>query len=194
MEFKKKTIIWESNNEPPKNYIWIKKDGAYEWSNTTRRWEECNLFDNSENEQSKETIELKTLTATENKTYTANEGEAYNEVVVNVPTTMTIDDMLAPIFIDWDETQIPFDDIPEIDSTAQNYTGPGVYKMSWSTYTQLKPQVTLLQIPSEDTPEFIRRVEQYKNDEWAISYQIMAYVPGDWWGYILLVGNLVTAV
>lgn len=41
MEFKKKTIIWEDNNEPPKDYIWVKSDGkAYEFSYTTREWKE----------------------------------------------------------------------------------------------------------------------------------------------------------
>lgn len=40
MEFKKKTIIWEDNNEPPKNYMWVKSDGnAYEFNHTTRQWE-----------------------------------------------------------------------------------------------------------------------------------------------------------
>lgn len=39
MEFKKKTIIWEDNNEPPKDYIWAKKDGKfYEYSYATRSW------------------------------------------------------------------------------------------------------------------------------------------------------------
>ena len=41
MEFKKKTIIWEDNNEPPKDYIWAKKDGKfYEYSYATRSWVE----------------------------------------------------------------------------------------------------------------------------------------------------------
>ena len=41
MEFKKKTIIWEDNNEPPKDYIWAKKDGRfYEYSYATRSWVE----------------------------------------------------------------------------------------------------------------------------------------------------------
>ena len=41
MEFKKKTIIWEDNSEPPKDYIWVKSDGkAYEFSYTTREWKE----------------------------------------------------------------------------------------------------------------------------------------------------------
>lgn len=41
MEFKKKTIIWEDNNEPPKDYIWIKSDGkAYEFDYKDRKWVE----------------------------------------------------------------------------------------------------------------------------------------------------------
>lgn len=33
MEFKKKTIIWEDNTEPPKNYFWVKPDGkVYEFT------------------------------------------------------------------------------------------------------------------------------------------------------------------
>ena len=40
MEFKKKTIIWEDNNEPPKNYVWVRSDeNAYEFNNTTKQWE-----------------------------------------------------------------------------------------------------------------------------------------------------------
>lgn len=39
MEFKKKTIIWEDNNEPPKNYIWAKPDGKYyKWSVLENAW------------------------------------------------------------------------------------------------------------------------------------------------------------
>ena len=41
MEFKKKTIIWEDNNEPPKDYIWVRSNGkAYEFSYTAREWKE----------------------------------------------------------------------------------------------------------------------------------------------------------
>lgn len=41
MEFKKKTIIWEDNSEPPKDYIWAKKDGKfYEYNYATRSWVE----------------------------------------------------------------------------------------------------------------------------------------------------------
>lgn len=41
MEFKKKTIIWEDNNEPPKDYIWVKMDNkAYEYSYSDKCWKE----------------------------------------------------------------------------------------------------------------------------------------------------------
>lgn len=35
----KKTIIWETNSEPPRNYIWVKHDGVpYEYDNDIREW------------------------------------------------------------------------------------------------------------------------------------------------------------
>ena len=41
MEFKRKTIIWEDNNEPPKDYIWVKSDNkAYEYSYSENKWVE----------------------------------------------------------------------------------------------------------------------------------------------------------
>ena len=53
MEFKKKTIIWEDNNEPPKDYIWVKKDGKfYEYSYTTRSWTESKSISGSNSEGS----------------------------------------------------------------------------------------------------------------------------------------------
>lgn len=40
MEFRKKQIIYEENNQPPKNYIWVKEDGkAYEFNYNNRQWE-----------------------------------------------------------------------------------------------------------------------------------------------------------
>ena len=39
MELKKRTIIWEENTEPPKNYYWIKPDNqVYEYSLEKRQW------------------------------------------------------------------------------------------------------------------------------------------------------------
>ena len=41
MELKKKTIIWEENTEPPKNYFWVKPDGkVYEWTLEKEDWAE----------------------------------------------------------------------------------------------------------------------------------------------------------
>lgn len=35
----KKTVIWETNSEPPRNYIWIQSDGiAYEYDWDIREW------------------------------------------------------------------------------------------------------------------------------------------------------------
>jgi len=35
----KKTIIWETNSEPPRNYIWVKSDGIpYEYDWDLREW------------------------------------------------------------------------------------------------------------------------------------------------------------
>ena len=39
MEFKKRTIIWEENTEPPKNYYWIKPDNQiYEYNPNQLEW------------------------------------------------------------------------------------------------------------------------------------------------------------
>lgn len=52
MELKKKTIIWEDNNEPPKDYIWIKSDGkAYEYSYSQRKWIESKSISGSGNSE-----------------------------------------------------------------------------------------------------------------------------------------------
>ena len=35
----KRTVIWETNSEPPRNYIWIRPNGiAYEYDWTLREW------------------------------------------------------------------------------------------------------------------------------------------------------------
>lgn len=44
MEFKKKTIIWEDNNEPPKSYIWAKPDGRFYEYSATKGWTESKLI------------------------------------------------------------------------------------------------------------------------------------------------------
>ena len=50
MEYKTKTIVWEDNNEPPKDYIWVKSDGkAYEYSYSQRKWIESKSISTSGN-------------------------------------------------------------------------------------------------------------------------------------------------
>lgn len=79
----KKTIIWETNTEPPKNYIWIKDDNkAYEFINGA--WIESPTIIPVVSGKSYVTLEEGTFT--ENKTYNAKNGKAYSKVVVNVPT------------------------------------------------------------------------------------------------------------
>ena len=46
MEFKKRTIIWEDNSEPPKDYIWVKSDNkAYEFDYKDRKWKESRTIE-----------------------------------------------------------------------------------------------------------------------------------------------------
>lgn len=85
MEFKKKTIIWEDNSEPPKDYIWIKPDGkAYEFDYTDRIWKESKSISAGTGSGSGSNVELLTLNVTENGEYTPDEGKAYNKVNVDV--------------------------------------------------------------------------------------------------------------
>lgn len=52
MEFKKKTIIWEDNNEPPKDFIWVKSDeNAYEFNYITRKWEKIMSSNGNDSEE-----------------------------------------------------------------------------------------------------------------------------------------------
>lgn len=52
MEYKTKTIVWEDNSEPPKDYIWIKSDGkAYEYSYSQRKWVESKYMSDSGNSE-----------------------------------------------------------------------------------------------------------------------------------------------
>lgn len=63
MEFKKKTIIWEVNNEPPKNYIWAKSDGKfYEYNYDKKDWEESKTIQTASSEESEEPVEPVTPT------------------------------------------------------------------------------------------------------------------------------------
>ena len=52
MEFKKRTIIWEENTEPPKNYIWVRPDGKiYEYNYIAQDWIESESVKVAEKEE-----------------------------------------------------------------------------------------------------------------------------------------------
>jgi len=50
MEYKKKTIIWEDNNEPPKNYIWIKNGTIWQFDKYLHKWVEYKKKDEDDEE------------------------------------------------------------------------------------------------------------------------------------------------
>lgn len=57
MEFKKKTIIWEDNNQPPKDKIWAKNDGKfYEFDINTKCWIPSPLFESKGSTPSEGTL------------------------------------------------------------------------------------------------------------------------------------------
>ena len=63
MDFKKKTIIWEDNNEPPKNYIWVQSDGkSYECDYTTKGWIESETIKIADQEVTPDTPDEPTPT------------------------------------------------------------------------------------------------------------------------------------
>lgn len=47
MEYNRKTIMWDDNSEPPKNYIWAKNNKFYEYDYVTRSWVESKLISGS---------------------------------------------------------------------------------------------------------------------------------------------------
>ena len=104
----KKTIIWETNSEPPKSYIWVKPDGkAYEWidgswiiSPTVVMVDQVNpkkvIWNGTYTAEDGEAFNPVTVeipmdkeTFVKNGTYTPTEGHVYNEVTVNVPLDTT---------------------------------------------------------------------------------------------------------
>ena len=117
MEYKKRTIIWEDNSEPPKNYIWVKADNKpYEFNYYTHKWEESNSVE-IDPEYSAKIVDKpfkKTIVYEENNTpsrdsiwvkkdgvaYEFNKGEwkvndsvhtsLEREVLTNVPLTFEI--------------------------------------------------------------------------------------------------------
>lgn len=120
MELKRKTLIWETNNEPPKNYIWIKDDGkAYEFNGATKKWEESKelkaLCGDCENNE--EVGELNMKEIIKNALISLGAGEQvpdliYPDSFLFPPRTVckTAEDLVIGIF---NKTAIPiYKDIP----------------------------------------------------------------------------------
>ena len=108
MEFKKKTIIWEDNNEPPKDYIWAKKDGKfYEYNYVTRSWVESKS--GGKNEEN--------LSELQNR---AIKGMLLNRGDVEVPENLVYPDLLlyAPLVEDPENSRITLGERIKIDSVG----------------------------------------------------------------------------
>ncbi len=129
MEFKKKTIIWEDNSEPPKDYIWIKSDNkAYEFDYTDRQWKEVNIFPSGD---SSSCPELEDVTITENGTTVAEDGKGFSSVTVNVPAGSSeswldgfnYDGAEVPIAYAWDQESyhVPTTIVDKNDVTDLNW-------------------------------------------------------------------------
>ena len=58
MKHQKKTIIWEENTEPPKNYYWVKEDNiVYEFRPKEGKWVESEELTYTPKEEGKESEE-----------------------------------------------------------------------------------------------------------------------------------------
>lgn len=127
MDFKKKTIIWEDNNEPPKNYIWVKSDGnAYEFNHTTRQWEKIMSSNGSGSGSDSGT------------------GEIDYEAIYQFQIKKLKDRLPAPLFSD---AIIPehYSDVTNCTGTEYSDGTPGVFKAS-SVYYENARIVTLQNI------------------------------------------------
>lgn len=124
MEFKKKTIIWEDNNEPPKDYIWAKKDGKfYEYSYATRSW-----------------IESKSIKAEASGDSDSETGEIDYEAIYQFQIKKLKDRIPAPILSD---TIIPehYSDVTDCVGTEYSEGTYGVFKASQDYYENARPVV-----------------------------------------------------
>lgn len=76
-DFKKKTIIW-STHEPPRNYLWVKDNNIYEYTN---EWKETNIVD-------KEFVPVEKLMLNKSK-LTLKKGKSGNLVATVFPENTT---------------------------------------------------------------------------------------------------------
>ena len=137
MEFKKKTIIWEENTEPPKNYFWVKPDGkVYEYTLEAEDWVESEEIQLKEGEYSTEEPSSETtgaIEAYEQKQETA--GKPINPTATitvdytaeeSVPETVVLPETTHPMTLKGDYSQnenTTFESTGEIEKVNINNTG-----------------------------------------------------------------------
>lgn len=124
---KKRTIIWESNSIPPKNYIWVKPDNkAYEYSYLKEDWVESKTIQilesgepsYSEADASSETTDA--IRAYEDKQNAA--GKPVNPTATittnfdEVPETVTLPETTHPMTLKGDFSQ---NDVTTIESNGE---------------------------------------------------------------------------
>ena len=149
MEFKKKTIIWEENNEPPKNYIWVKDDGkAYEYDHTTRQWVESEtiyvLLAQVDN-----ISDLITILASEEHTFSSDQDYSAGETVLKEGKLyMFTEDHAAG---EWNEEEVEETSILDILDVSSN-------KMINITWAKLKD----LRDNSKLVPGALYRITDYE--------------------------------
>ena len=103
MEYKKKTLIWEDNNEPPKDYIWIKSDGkAYEFNYQTRTWVESKTVKSAAGSEGGSiegaiTYNEQELTESQKTQVRKNLDLYYEETSIGEKTTPLVKDGQAPV-------------------------------------------------------------------------------------------------
>lgn len=137
MEFKKKTIIWEENNVPPKNYLWVKSDNkVYEYSATNNKWVESKTFQIKEasgskyssNETSSEVSDA--IQAYVDKQEAAGKPVSPTSTITvtyeETPETITLPETTHPITLKGDFSQndiTTFESNGEVEKVTINNTG-----------------------------------------------------------------------
>lgn len=137
---KKKTIIWEDNNQPPHNYIWVKGDGkAYEYNYEKRIWEESKTVQMTSSEPSYSSSETSSsvsdaISAYEEKQTAAGKPVSptasitvdYTKSGEEIPETITLPETTHPVTLKGDFSQnanTTIESNGEIEKVTINNTG-----------------------------------------------------------------------
>lgn len=133
MELKKKTIIWEENTEPPKNYYWIKPDNkVYEWDADLEDWMESKEFSyvpSSINAKGFSTNEpTEELSSAISSYDEANPTKPTSTITLNmesVPETITIPETSHPVTLkgDFSNNKTTIESAGDVEKVTVNNTG-----------------------------------------------------------------------